>query len=197
MANADQMRGFTPVGYINGAPYTGQVRKYYKAAGTSGSGDFYKGDPVIFSGSGDAAGVPAVSKATAGVGNAILGHIVGVELNPDHLDRATWIDGADAGYVFVADDPALVLEVQADDTLTYTDIGNNTNFVQTTSAGSTALRARGLSGIELDATVSAGATTQYRIIGFPQRADNTIALENNKVLVVVNYHVLNGGLAGI
>ena len=194
MANADKVFGFKPVGRIDGSPNNGQTMLCYKAAGTTVTNDLFVGDPVVFSGSGDTSGIPGVSKATAGAGNPILGIITGVQVDGNHLDRATWIDGADAGYVMVCCDMDTIFEVQADESLTYEDIGENANFA-VTQAGS---RTTGKSGIELDATLASSLSTwQFKIWGFPQRPDNTLGEENVKVLVTINNSQLHQDNAGV
>ena len=194
MANTNVVNGLRPVQNLDGSPWNGKTRKFYKAAGTTVTNDYFPGDPVILSGSGDAKGIPGVSIATAGANNQICGVIVSIVESQDHLDR-TWIDGADAGYVNVCCDPNTVFEAQADDALTYTDIGNNAPLVKT-QAGS---RTTGASGFEVDATTSTTANDQLKIIGFVQREDNTINSENNKVLVIINNHQFKGytGNAGV
>jgi hypothetical protein len=189
MANVDKVNGFRPVQYLNGAAWNGQATKYYKAAGTTVTHDLFVGDLVTPSGSGDADGVPAVVAASAGSENAILGVIVGVVPDPDHLDRNSWIDGADEGYVLVVDDPNIIFEAQADGALAESDLFNNAPMVKT-AAGS---RTAGTSGQEVDATVATTAANQLKIIGFPQRPDNTIDSADNKVLVIINNHIFKGG----
>ena len=194
MANVNRINGFKPVKHINGSPYSGQSETFYKAAGTTVTHDLFVGDLVYPSGSGDANGVPGVVVATAGKGAMILGVIVGIKPQPAHLDRNNWIDGADAGYVEVCTDPSVILEAQVDDTLTYTDLFNNTNMV-VTQAGS---RTSGASGQQIDATVNTSATNQLKIVGFPQRDDNVIGATYNKAYVTINQHVLgNAGIAGL
>jgi len=180
---------------LQGNPYTGQGVLCYKAAGTTVTNDLGVGDPVVLSGSGDAYGVPGVSKATAGDTNAIVGVIQGVKFDPDNPTRATWIDGADAGYVYVCMDPYVIYEAQADGVLTYTDIGYNANFVQTQALD----RDSGKSGIEVDATIATTYTFQFKLIGFPQRSDNAINSTYNRVLVIINNHQLKciGGTTGV
>jgi len=189
----ERVNGFKPVKHLNGSPLSGSIETFYHAAGTTVTHDLFVGDLVYLSGTGDASGIPGVVVATAGKGNPIVGVIVGIKAQPAHLDRNNWIDGADEGYVLVDVDPSVVLEAQVDDTLTYTDLYNNTNMVQT-QAGS---RVSGASGQEIDATVNTSATNQLKIVGFPQREDNTIALADNKAYVTINYHVLAGNMAGL
>ncbi len=193
MANTDQIFGFRPYCKMDGSPYNGNAMKCYKAAGTTVTNDLFVGDPVAFHTTGDTAGVPGITLATFADGNPCLGIIVGVELDPAHLDRATWIDGADDGYVYVCTDINVLFEVQADAALSYAECGNNAIAVQT-QAGS---RTAGTSGVELDATIATTATYMFKIIGFPQREDNTVNATNNKVLVKINNSQLYQDNAGI
>lgn len=186
MANTNQILGFKPVMLLNGSPYNASGMLCYKSAGTTVTNDLFVGDPVVMSGTGDTAGVPGITKATFADGNPCFGVVQAVKLDPNHLDRATWIDGADAGYVYVAVGKDIIFEVQVDDVLTYTDIGYNAIAIQT-AAGS---RTAGTSGVELDATIADTVTYMFKIVGFPQREDNEINAENNKILVTINNHQL-------
>lgn len=195
MANADQVAGLKPVMTIQGNPYSGNYIACSKAAGTTVTHDLFVGDPVILSGTADAQGRPGVVDATAGDGNQIFGVIVGFEQDPDNRTRGVWVDGADTGVVFVCADPFMIFEAQADDTIAVTDVGNNTNLVET-QAGD---RDTGKSGWEVDATVGTTITYQLKIIGFPNREDNTINSADNKVYVMINNHQLKNetGTTGI
>jgi hypothetical protein len=184
MANTDKVFGFKPVFFDKN-----KIRKFYKAAGTTVTNDMFVGDLVVVSGSGDANGVLGVSVATAGDTNPAIGVVVGFVFDKDHLNRGTWVDGADAGYPLVLIDPDAIYEAQADASLTYTDLGNNANMVQT-AAGS---RTAGTSGQEVDATVGTTATYQLKIVGFPQRPDNEIGAADVKVYVKINNHQMLGG----
>jgi hypothetical protein len=178
--------------HIDGSPWNGATRKFYKAAGTTVTDDMFPGDPVVLSGSGDAAGIPSVVVATAGAGNQICGVVTSIVPLATHLDRV-YLDGADAGYVNVCCDPDVIYEGQADASLTYTDIGNNTNIVAT-SAGDTSAQ---LSGIEVDATVATTTTCQLKIMGFAQREDNAIGSADVKVLVKINNHQFANTTVGV
>lgn len=190
MANVNRVNGFLPVGHIDGSPWNGQTRMFYKAAGTTVTDDLMPGDLVIMSGSGDAAGVPGISRATAGAGNAICGAIVSIVPLVTNLNRR-WLDGADAGYVNVACDPDTVFECQANAAITYTECGRNAPMVQT-SAGS---RTTGSSGMECG-TNSATTNDQLKILGFVQKADNTINSLYNRILVLINCHQFKGSETG-
>jgi len=53
--------GLTPVRYKSGAPYNGAANLYSVAAGETNN--IFIGDPVLISGTGDAAGIPGVVRA--------------------------------------------------------------------------------------------------------------------------------------
>ena len=192
MANTDRVNGFRLYGKYN----DNMIVPCYKAAGTTVTNDMFVGDCVIMAGSADAAtGNPSVTVATAGDGNAIYGVVTQVDVQPSNLERAAWIDGADAGTVKVCIDPHATYIAQADEALAVTDVGQNVNMVQT-AAGS---RVTGASGQEVDATTATTNTFQFKFIGFPNRADNEINATNNKVLVILNQSqlVADTGAAGL
>lgn len=189
MANTDQIFGLRPVRTLSGGEYTGQGIMCYKAAGTTDTHDLYLGDPVIPDGSADANGVIRVVKSTMGDGNPIMGIIQGIKNDPDNKGRATWIDGADAGYVYVCVDPCVIYEAQADAAVAITAIGENAVLIQTTANAS---NTSGYSGVEVDATVASTATYQVKVIGIVQREDNTVNSANNKVLVTINNRWFGG-----
>lgn len=176
MANTDQIFGLKPIKFNPNL-----VIPCAKAAGTTVTNDMFVGDPVAFDGTAGANGNTGVTVSTAGDGNPILGVVVSIAPQPDHLDRPTWIDGADAGTVMVCIDPNAIYEAQADEAVAVTDVGMNANLVLTQSGSRTA----GTSGFEVDGTVATTNTYQLKVIGFPNRADNEINTTNNKVLVVV------------
>ncbi len=188
MANVDRVFGFKVVGTLSGSPWNGKTTKMYKAAGTTVTNDMFPGDLVTLTGTGDAAGIPGVTVATAGdcasgVAYQPVGVVVSIVPSPDHLERV-WIDGADAGYVNVCVDPFVIMEVQSNASMAITEIGQNAMMVQT-QAGS---RTAGTSGQELNATEATTYTYPFKIIGFAQRPDNTVGSADVKVLVMFNQH---------
>ena len=193
MANANQINGLIPHSHLSGAKWNGQTRIMYKAAGTTVTNDLFPGDPVVLNGSGDANGIPSITKATLASSNPTCGVVVSIVPLANHLER-TWLDGADAGYVNVCTDPTAIYEIQADNVLTYTDVGQNCIAIQT-QAGS---RTTGASGIELDASeVGTTNTDMFQIVGFPQRESNALNTENNKVLVRINNHQFANQITGV
>lgn len=186
MANANSPQGLRPVRYASGAPYNGAVKRYHVPA--SDSTALFVGDPVIVAGSADANGVATVTRATAAGGNLITGVVVGVE--PSSTVTTAYRPASVASYVYVADDPNLLYEIQEDavgGALAAADVGLNADLVS--GSGSTVT---GKSGFQLDTSTKATtATLQLRIIGFVQRADNEIGA-NAKVLVRLNLSTETG-----
>lgn len=184
MANANTPFGLRPVRHRNGAPYNGAATRYYVPA--SDSTALFLGDPVIIAGSADADGVATVTRATAAGGAYVLGVVVSVE--PITRDSTTYREASTARYVYVADDPDLVFEVQEDaagGALAAADVGLNADLVAGTGSTLT-----GLSAFQLDTSTKATTNTlQLRILGFKQAPDNEIGA-NAKVLVAINLHAL-------
>jgi len=180
MANSNAPTGLLPVRYRNGAPWNGQARTYYVPATDSTA--LFIGDPVIIAGDGDANGVPTVTRATAGSAGRITGVVVGFQ--PTAPFPAKYRAASTAMYVLVADDPALLFEVQENSsgaTLAATNIGQNVDLAS--GSGSTAT---GFSGFQIaSSTAATTATLQCRIIALQQRVDNTIGT-NAKWLVAIN-----------
>lgn len=180
MANIDAVRGAKPVMHLDGSPYNGAFNRYYVPA--SDSTAIFVGDFVKSAGSSDADGVPDVAQAAAG--NAILGCVVGIEPVTD--ESLIYRAASTARYVYVADAPDLVFEMQEDsvgNNIAVTQIGNNFDIV--VAAGSTA---RGASGMEIDSSDTSGTSTaQLRVLRLDPRPDNEIG-NYAKWLVMVNEH---------
>ena len=190
MANADTPRGLWPVRHRNGAPYNGAATRYYvpSSDGTA----LYLGDPVILAGSADADGVASVTKATAGSGGYMIGPVVAVE--PVTHESTIYREADVARYVWVADDPDLIFEIQEDSTggaLAAANVGQNADW-----AAGTGSTATGYSGAELDSsTANTTNTLQLRILGLAPKPDNSIGTNANW-LVSINLHSLRN-LTGI
>jgi hypothetical protein len=180
MANSNAPMGLQPVKYRNGAPWNGVARTYYVPATDSTA--LFLGDPVIIAGSGDTDGVPTVTRATAGSAGRITGAVVG--FRPTTPFPAKYRAASTAMYVLVADDPALLFEIQEDavgGALAATNIGQNIDLIAGNGNTST-----GYSGFQADSSTAATtATLQLRIIGFQRRVDNVIDA-NAKILVAIN-----------
>lgn len=135
MANVNAPFGLMPVEHLDGSPYNGKATRYYIPS-TDGSA-YYIGDPVALAGvagggggtqDADALGVMSVGKVANG-DTLWLGPIVGIEVvNPSaQSNQGTSLaleqifipaTKAKAYYVYVADDPNLIFEMQGDATAT-------------------------------------------------------------------------------
>lgn len=198
MANANKPAGLVPVKHLLGASMTGQGNVYYIAS--SNGQAFAIGDPVKSSGSADVNGVPGISQATAGSGNAIRGVVVGLGryeslmANPSNLDTIVVPATKTSDYyALVVDDPYVVFEVQEIGTgtpLTAAEVGLNADLVSVTNNGY-------VSGWLLNnAGEGTGATLQVRLLGLSRRLDNAFG-QYAKWLVTINNHELKAGVAGV
>lgn len=195
MANANRPSGFSPVQYLNGAPWNGQVRTYSIDAsyGTA----LYIGDPVISGGGADVNGVPnVVIGATTGALRGVivgLGRYEGESFNPDNLNLI-YRPASDANvwYAKVVDDPNVIFEIQEESNgtqLAATEVGLNQISKSGTGNGY-------LSGWMIPsatgATPNTTATLQLRLLGLVRRRDNAFGAYA-KWLVKINVHELGTG----
>lgn len=207
MANVDMPSGLTPVRYRSGAPYNGACNAYYVPS-TYGTA-LFKGDPVTITGTSNTAVVKVpggvfgigtmreVNKTTAGDSSSdaerITGVIVGFAPLPNDLTKQ-YNPANTERVIYVADDPDLVFEIQANGAIPAASMGLNAIFIYTHS-GSTAY---GISGVELDTTgtvPAADASYQLRIVGAVNREDNDTTATHAKVLVMLNVHTeMQGGV---
>lgn len=166
--------GLTPIRYKSGAPYNGAANLYSVAAGETNN--IFIGDPVIISGTGDAAGVPGVARAAAG--ERMTGVVVGFAPKDNVAAGSTtainrgYRAASEADYLLVADDYNLLFAVEEDavgGALATTDIGNNADLVAGTGSVYTKR-----SGYMLDSSTKATTSAQVRIVGFDQTIGNTI-----------------------
>ncbi len=187
MANVDAPKGLRPVKHLDGSPYTGAVNRYYVPA--SDGTALFIGDAVKSAGSADANGVASVTRAAAG--DTLRGVIVGVE--PVTADSLIYRAASTERYVYVADAPDLIFEIQDDSdggALAATNVGQNADII--VGSGSTVT---GLSGMELDSSTASASTAQLRILGFVQDPLNEVAA-NARFLVMINEHELKSA-AGV
>lgn len=198
MANANKPAGLVPVKHLLGASMVGQGNIYYIASTDVNA--FAIGDPVASSGSADSNGVPGITLATAGSGNAIRGVIVGLGryenllANPSNLDSIVVpATKTSAYYALVVDDPYVVFSVQevsGGTQLTADEVGLNANLTAGANNGY-------VSGWQLNnAGEGTGATLQVRLLGLQRVLDNTFGAYA-KWLVTINNHELKAGVAGV
>lgn len=192
MANSNTPMGFKPVQSRNGSPYNGAVREYSFAAGDSTAA--FIGDPVKLAGTSQVIDDITYADVVQGTAAAtVIGVIVGFKA--DSRDSLIYRAASTHRVAFVADDPALLFEVQEVSTgtaLTANDIGLNVNFV--VAAGSTAT---GFSGVTLNnATEATTNTLDCQIMGLVSRADNEVG-SAAKWLVRLNNHQFSNQTAGV
>lgn len=201
MANTNKPSGLAPVGYLNGAPWTGGGNVYC-IPDTDDTNAYAIGDPVMLAGGADANGIPTITLATAGTGNMVLGAIVsgagalnygsayGVPQDTPIVIPAT---KSRSYYVLVADDPNTIFEIQEDSiggSIAATDIANNYNLISGANNGY-------VSGWMLDSSSKATtATLQLKIVRASPVQGNTFASTYCKFQVIINNHAYRIGQAG-
>ncbi len=208
MANPDRPSGFSPVQYLNGAPWNGQTRLYSIIAGYAT--ELAIGDPVISSGTADAHGIAGINiggataalrgvitalydsgKTTATVGGVTAGGIG----NDNIIYRPA--SHANIWYASVCNDPMVLFEIQEESVasqLAATDIGSN----QISVLGSSN---EFISGWQLAGTTTGAAATtatlQLRLMGLAQKPAGTNTFGAfAKWLVKINTHELQAGSVG-
>lgn len=166
--------GLVPVRYKSGTAYNGAANVYSVASGEANN--IFIGDPVIISGTGDAAGVPGVALAAAG--DRITGVVVGFAPNPAGTADSTsalnrgYRTASTADYLLVADDPMLLFEATEDGVggfLATTSIGLNVDLVA--AAGNTYTKK---SGYSLDSSTAATTTAQVRVVSVSPVVNNVM-----------------------
>lgn len=168
MATTAAPYGLRPVNLIGGLPYSGSTR-LIKIASAYGTNIFY-GDIVSIVAAGTIAKVTATG--ADGTTNAFPAGVIGVFMGCTYTDpnlkykvfKQYWPSGtvASDAYAYVVDDPNVVYQAQADDTMAQATLGGNVCVVQT--AGSTTT---GDSKVALKASSIATDTfLPFRIVGF-------------------------------
>lgn len=182
MANTSNPRGLVPVRYRNGSSWDGKVTPYYLGTGV---GAVYIGDPLILSGTANAAEIsriggrfrpgalPGAVLATAGSDNPIAGIVTG--FMPLHRDSEIYGVASTERIALVSDDVNVVYQVQDDGSgsgLGIATVGLNADLV----AGGGGSTVTGLSSWQLDATTpNTTANFQVKILNI----SNIIDRENN------------------
>lgn len=193
MANNDNATGLRLARHGGSAAHTGGVNRYVALAATGTA--IYVGGLVKPAGTADADGVMDVT-GNVSTGDAVLGVVTAIE--PVTADSLTYREASTLRYVYVADDPNAIFEVQEDGdggALAITAVGNTADLTGFT-AGSTVT---GRSTIEIDsstATASGDGTEDVLIMGFVQKERNEVGSANAKVLVRLNNHFYVDAQAG-
>lgn len=176
MSNSDIPSGFKPVKHLLGGAWNGKANVYYIPATNATA--LFKGDAVKSAGSADPTGrFPTVVQAAAG--DTIRGVIVGfgedpnIMIKPDFPNRVH-CPATTAMYCLVVDDPFVIFEVQEDSaggtSIAAASVGLSTDIV--VGAGNTTT---GLSGMEIDSTVTAAASAATcKLLRIVDRVDNAL-----------------------
>lgn len=201
MANTSRINGFTVIG-TNGGGNNGKVSVYYVA---SAADEILRGDVIKLGGSADANGIPTAD--LCGAGDVPVGICVGIL--PNKFDPAgnmtsgsmlldlpltTQIAASGSGYILVADDPHIEMEVEASNgTPAVTDIGLNASHANGARTSATVT-----SPAYLDfGTEATTSTLNFQILGLVRRVDNEMGA-SARLRVRFNRHQYNTvGTTGI
>jgi hypothetical protein len=194
MPNINKVRGFSPVQTLTGAPWNGQQTRYVVAAADATSlavGDLVKFDGNT--GTGDYFGIRGVTRAAAG--DAVVGAVVGFDVNVNNLDTPQLRAASTQRGVFVVDDPNAFLVAQEDGDTTpipMTAVGLNVNFI--VAAANTIT---GASGMQIDSSsVTTTTTMSLKLIQPLAVSDNeliTAGQSFTRWVVKINNHQLASG----
>lgn len=201
MANVNKPQGLAPWQYLNGSPWNG-LGRVYCIPDSDDSNAYAIGDPVVLAGGADSLGVPTITLATAGSGNAVLGAIVSGAGSPKYgeqygvpADSPIVIPATKTRnyYVLVADDPNIIFMAQEEATgtaFTAAEVGLNANLVSGANNGY-------ISGWQVDRTSpGTGNTLQLKLMRLAQIQNNAFG-DYAKWLVLINNHVFRSGVTGI
>jgi hypothetical protein len=220
MANPAAPHGMNPVAYTNGAPWTGKANLYHIQSTDTIA--YYIGDIMQLVPSAGANGSTHGSD-TLGVANvtgfalgavtagSLIGPIVGVQVAPIGIG-AGGAQGQNVNlnvmsvpatktydyYVWIADDPNLVFEIQSDAVTTLvqaTTVGENAGFTAAAPATTFGpMSGTVLTGASLNTTI----TLPLKVVGVPSRPNITLVSINVPLLVRINTHQYVGaGTTGV
>lgn len=169
MANVVQNYGLKALYRMGGLPIPTQM-----CVALTGAGAMFVGDPVLFGGDGNIAGLPSIIVAI-GTETAPSENIIGVvqgflSTGPDNLVTHGGATGSERKVIIAMALQDVVFQVNSSDTtgLNSADIGSNFDLVLV--AGDT-LTGRSNWSID-DGTTATTTTSQVRLIGFVDRPDN-------------------------
>lgn len=197
MANTDAPFGLRPVRYYNGAPYQGQSNAYHA---TGATGIIAPGDPVSLTGTSNASafrGFPigtlgGVQLATQGDSENMVGVCTRVE-SVTHESLIYREDSTDR-IIYVADDPNLVFQVQADDDADATDWAVTVTGLFANLASATADTNYGISQWELDGSDNPASdySNQVLLLSLAKTPGNVVG-PFSVWEVLINLHERTGG----
>lgn len=200
---ASVLAGFRPVKHLNGSAWNGQVNRYMISASNASVTNV--GDLVVLSGDAaleDTAGFgvyPCVQRATSGTASAIVGAIVGFEVDYSNLNNPNVRTASTRRVALVADAPDTIFAAPQDavgGVIAAASVGLNVAFDLGTASTTT-----GASGMKVDSsTVATTATLPLQIVAVTASPDNDVTSTSRpaEVMVRVNTHAFQAaGLAGV
>ena len=183
MASSAAPHGARPVGTVVGSPYQGKVT-HYKIKNAYGT-DIFFGDFVKW---GDDNPNTTIQKDTGTTSLTPIGVFLGCaytdpstgQFTPNQYYPAS--TAADDIVAYVASDPFVLMQMQADESLGQDDLGKNCAVVQT--AGSTAI---GTSKNAVDgSTANTTNTLPLKVVDFVDGPDSAVGDSFTDVLVMFN-----------
>ena len=182
MATTATPNGLRPVNKIGGVPDAGSTRLIKIASGYAAN--IFTGDVVKNVSSG------TIEKDTGTTTATPCGIFMGCTYtdpgSSQKVFKSYWPTGtvASDAFAYVSDDPNQLFQIQSDETLAQTTLGNNAAIVQ--GAGSTTT---GVSAVSLDgSTVATTSTLPLRIIDFVVGPNSAVGDTYTDVIVKFNTH---------
>jgi hypothetical protein len=182
MAATASPYGFRPVRSLSGGGYASGITRQYPIASAYDT-NLYYGDPVIQVAGG------GVERETTTNATTMIGVFLGCAYtDPSRLNYKLFSNywpadtvAADA-VAYVCDDPNMIFQIQADESVEAADLGQNASMVLTT--GNTNI---GMSKVVLDGDTHATTNTlPLRIVGFVDGPDSAAGDAFTDCLVKIN-----------
>lgn len=177
--------GLRPVNLIGGQPYAGSTRLIKIASGYAAN--IFFGQPVAIVGTGV---IEVATVSTTAPATGVTGVFVGCTYTDPNLNipvyKQYWPTGtvASDAYAYVVDDPDIVMQVQADDTVPQAALGANISLNTPNPLGSTST---GNSVVSADvAGIGVTASLPLRIVGFVESTTSTVGDAYTDILVKWN-----------
>ena len=174
--NTSIIRGAMIKETLASASFSQKTRKY--VVPVTDSTAIFIGDCVTMSGAFDADGTPVVRQSNNS--DVMVGVVVAFSGDP--LSFIQYRQASTKRFVYVADDPYLLLEMQVNGALTTADAGKRGNVI--VGAGDVTT---GLSGMQIDFSSLASDTGQIKIISVLEQVDNVLGTYA-KVLCMIADH---------
>lgn len=197
MANNSIIAGLTPLYRLDGLPISNPVEVYVPSTVTTTIG---VGDPLVVTGGSNTSSIqsrqigamPLVTQATAGGGSPISYVCTGIVMQTEA--SLTYLPGSTGGILqAVPADGQTVFLIQSNGVAATTDVGNNADFIVTTTPNVIT----GQSGVQLnESSVNTSATLQLKIVKLQPAIDNAPGAAG-KFEVLINTANLVPNTAGI